>query len=497
MNNKLRVVFNMVGKLVMVFSLGMFIPFLYGIVIGEPIWALLESSLISVLIGYLLYRNGRQSLSITLSQGFVIVSFTWLLASLLGALPYYFSGQLPHVVDALFESVSGFTATGATVLLDVDSLPSSLLLYRSMTHWFGGMGIIILLLAFLKSLGIEATYLFNAEATINGYGQIMPRIQAYALTLWGIYFLLSLLLTILLWAAGMSLFEAINYSMSIIATGGFAAHSDGTFVYADNYLIQWIFIAFMIISGGNYGLYYVGWVKGWRAIYKDTEMRVYLSILALGSLGIAITLATHGMYNWHENAMFSIFTMVSIQTGSGFAVADYDLWPSFAQVILFIAMFIGGCSGSTTGSIKVARYIYIVKAVWVYLQQMVHPGMVKVVQYNGKAVPQKKLMATIVFFILYMFVYFISVLLVSATGLNVQESLAAVAGILGNVGLAFGELGPTNSFALVHPFAKAVLIWDMILGRLEIFTIFVMLHPGFWKAFLRKDKRSTKSIFIS
>lgn len=489
MNSKLRVVFNMLGQLIILFSLGMLLPFLYGLLVGEYLWSLLISAVISAAVGMLLFKNGEKSLSISLSQGFVIVSFTWIFASILGSLPYYLSGQLPQWIDALFESVSGFTATGATVMLDVDSMPKGMLLYRSMTHWFGGMGIIILLLAFLKNLGPEAAHLFNAEASINGYGQIMPRIQSYALTLWLIYCVLTLTLFVLLMIAGISPFEAINYTMSIIATGGFAAHTAGTFVYADNYWVQMIMIVFMVISGGNFGLYYIGWKKGFKNIFRDTEFRVYISILAIGATAIGITLAAYHITNWHESIFYSLFTMVSIQTGSGFAVSDYDLWPPFAQVILYIAMFIGGCSGSTTGSVKVARYIFAFKAIWVYLQQMVHPGMVKAVKYNGKAVSSKKLRSTLVFLILYFSVYFFSVLLVSVTGLDLQEAMAGVAGTLGNVGLAFGELGPTNSFALVHPFAKTVFIIDMLLGRLELFTLLVMLHPGFWKAFTRKDKR--------
>lgn len=489
MNKKMKAVCALLGKVVMVFSLVMLVPFFYGICINEWIWPLFFSAVITLVLGVLIDRNGQKSTSITLSQGFVLVSFTWILASLVGALPYYMWNELPSFIDALFESVSGYTATGATVILNVDGMPRPLLLYRSMTHWFGGMGIIILLLAFLRSLGAEAANLFNAEAAINGYGQIMPRIRKYAITLWGMYCLFSAVLFGLLCLAGMPIFEALNYAMSIIATGGFAARSAGVFIYEENYAIQAIFILFMILSGGNYGLYYLGWKKGFRLIFKDTEFRTYISILCVGALVIAGTLFFKQNTTILESLMDGFFTMTSIQTGSGFAVADYGLWSPFAKTILFIAMFIGGCSGSTTGSVKVIRYIYIGKAIWAYLQQMIHPGMVKVVKYNGEAVPNKKVMVTLIFFILYILILFASTLLVTLTGMPIMESLAGVASTLGNVGVAFGQLGPTGSYALAHPWAKVVFIVDMLLGRLELLTLLVMLHPGFWSNFLRKDKR--------
>lgn len=497
MNNKMRVVFGLLGKLVMVFSLGMLVPFIYGICIGEWIWPLLGSALLTVTVGAALDRAGKTSYSISLSQGFVIVSFTWILASLLGALPYYFWGQLPSFVDALFEAVSGFTATGATVMLDVDSVPRALLLYRSMTHWFGGLGIVVLMLAFLRSLGPESMTVFYAEASINGYDRILPRIKSYAIRLWIIYTVFSVVLVGMLWLAGMDLFSAVNYSMSIIATGGFAPTGSGAFAYAENMPVLLVMTLFMVISGGNYGLYYIGWKKGWRAIARDREMQVYLSIMLGGFLALAAILYTNGTEDAPTSILHGLFMMVSIQTGSGFALADYDLWPSVAQFILYIAMFIGGTSGSTTGSVKVIRYIFIFKAVWSYLQQLVHPGMVKVIKYNGKAISNKQVQAALIFFILYILIYFLSAMLAVLTGMSWWEAMTGVAGTLGNVGLAFGELGPTDSFALIHPVAKLVFTADMLLGRLELFTLLVMLHPGFWRSFLRKDRtKDTRDTFL-
>ncbi len=488
MNTKLRVVCHFLGQIVILFSVGMVIPFLYGLVIGEQIWSLLCTAAITACLGVVLKKCGENGLSISLSQGFVIVSFAWIFASFLGALPYYLGGYLPAFVDALFESTSGFTATGATVIVGLDSVPQSLLLYRSMTHWFGGMGIIILMLAFLKSLGMEASHLFHAEAAVNGYGQVMPRIREYAKTLWRLYLLLSLTFIVVLWAVGMTPFDALNYGMSIIATGGFTPSADGAFVYADNYAVQLAMVLFMIVSGGNFGLYYLASRKGVRLVWQDLEFRVYIAILAGGTAMIVLTLYLINGVGSAKSLMDSLFTMVSVQTGSGFAVTDYDLWPPFARVILFMAMFIGGCSGSTTGAIKVMRYILIVKAVGVYLQQLVHPGMVKVVKHNGKPVSSKELTGTLLFFVMYLLVYLVSVMLVSLAGMETDVALTSVAGILGNVGLAFGELGPTDSFAFVHPFAKGVFVVDMLLGRLELFTLLVMLHPGFWRPFWQKDK---------
>lgn len=489
MNQKLRVVCHFLGQIVILFSVGMLLPFIYGIAIGEQIWSLLLAAVITACFGWGLKKCGKNGLSISLSQGFVIVGFAWIFASFFGALPYYLGGYLPRFIDALFESTSGFTATGATVITGLDSIPRALVVYRSMTHWFGGMGIIILMLAFLKSLGMEASHLFHAEAAVNGYGQVMPRIREYAKTLWGLYVLLSLAIIVMLWSAGMAPFDALNYGMSIIATGGFAPSAAGAFAYSDSYAVQAVMVLFMIIAGGNFGLYYLAWKKGLRLVWRDPEFRVYLMLLfggafVIGTALYSLTDAGAGIHTW----MTSMFTMVSIQTGSGFAVADYDLWPPLAKTVLYSAMFIGGCSGSTTGAIKVVRFILIIKAAGMYLQQLVHPGMVKVVKHNGKPVAPKELTGTLLFFVSYLLVYFVSVILVSMTGFEMDMALTSVAGILGNVGLAFGELGPTDSFALVHPFAKAVFVIDMLLGRLELFTLLVMLHPGFWRPFLQKDK---------
>ncbi len=488
MNNKLRVVCHFLGQIVILFSVGMIVPFFYGAIIDEWVWSLLETAVLALCFGFGLKKCGKEGVSISLGQGFMIVSFAWIFASFFGALPYYLGGYLPQFIDALFESTSGFTATGATVIFALDSMPRSLVLYRAMTHWFGGMGIIILMVAFLKNLGMEAAHLFHAEAAVNGYGQVMPRIREYAKTLCKIYVLLSLFLVFILWAVGMTPFDALNYGMSIIPTGGFTPAADGAFLYAESYGVQLAMILFMVIAGGNFGLYYLVWKKGFKIICKDLEFRVYLLLLLVGASGIFLALSLSDFDSGMREWIAVLFTMTSIQTGSGFAVADYDLWPPFAKVILYVAMFIGGCSGSTTGGIKVVRYILIAKATWIYLQQLVHPGMIKAVKHNGKAVSTKEINGTLLFFAMYLFVYFTSVMLVSMTGAETGLALTSVAGILGNVGLGFDELGPTNSFAMVHPFAKGVFVIDMLLGRLELFTLLVMLHPGFWRPFLQKDK---------
>lgn len=490
---RIQIVMHLVGQLILVVAAIMLVPFCYGLVFEEIYASFLISSVLAAITGGLLYRYGESSSTYSLRDGFLTVSSIWIFVSFFAALPFYFGGILPNFVDALFESVSGITATGASVVPDIDSLPPSYVLWRSLTHWLGGMGIVVLVLAFLKNLGADSAHLFNAEASVPRPGVVLPRIRSMAFKLWTIYLLFTAVCFISLCLAGMSYFDAVNMTFTTIATGGYTPNTGVVEIYAENGIIRGLLMFFMILAGGNFTVYYAVFQRGLKAVWQDFEYRMYLLILGIGIFIVTLALFFAGGQSINDAINNASFMLVSMQTGSGLALGNYDIWPPLAQMMLFTATFFGGCSGSTTGGIKIIRIIILIKSVIIYLRKAIHPDIVQSITINGKRMPQKWVQMTQEFFFLYMTVFAISALGISATGLSFGESLQCVAGILGNVGLAFGALGPEGSFTILHPIAKVICIVDMLLGRLELFTLLVLLHPDFWQGyFLKRRKRSYK-----
>ena len=417
---RIQIVMSLVGRLLYIFGAFTLIPFIYSVVFETAYWSFLITTSLSLGLGRLLSYYGSESQSFSLRDGFLVVSSTWILTVILGALPFVGSGILTNVFDALFEATSGVTATGATIIYSVDDIPKTFILWRGLMHWIGGMGIIVLILSFLKNLGADAAHFFNAEASVPKPGVVMPRIQSMASKLWCLY------------------------------------------------------IAFQ---------------KGFRVLIDDFETRMYWLVIFIGIAIISISLAVQSNINNPIQIFRDVsFNLVSIQTGSGFAVSDYDLWPAAAQMMLFISSFFGGCSGSTTGGVKIIRLIILVKSSIIYLRKSIHPDMVQVVRINGKPLPTKWIQMTQQFLFLYLMIYVISVFLMTCTGLNPYDSMQVVTAFLSNVGLGFGGFGPTDSFTVMPDAAKCIAIVDMLLGRLELFTILVMLHPQFWEGyFIKKD----------
>lgn len=490
---RIQIVMRLVGQLILIVAGIMWVPFIYGLTVGESYFSFIGASIMAAVTGSLLYYYGQPSTSYSLRDGFLTVSSIWILVSFFASFPFYFGGVLPTFIDSLFESVSGITATGASVVEELDSLPNSFVLWRSLTHWLGGMGIVVLVLAFLKNLGADSAHLFNAEASVPRPGVVLPRIRSMAFKLWTIYLLFTAVCFSALVIAGMSYFDAINMTFTTIATGGYIPNDGVVDIYTENWAIRWILIFFMILAGGNFTVYYAVFQRGLKAVWQDFEYRMYLLILFIGS--IIVMYALYMADNFSPGTSFNraVFMIVSMQTGSGLVLGNYDVWSPLAQMMLFMSMFFGGCSGSTTGGIKIIRIIILIKSSIIYLRKAIHPDMVQTITINGKSMPQKWVQMTQQFFFLYMTVFAISALGIAATGLSFGESLQCVAGILGNVGLAFGKLGPQGSFAVLHPMAKIICVIDMLLGRLELFTLLVLLHPDFWQGyFLKRRKRSYK-----
>lgn len=486
-----RIVSRLLGRILAAYALFMAVPLVYALFCREPVVAFFVwSASLTGIVGAMLFYYGEEPGRIGIREGFLIVAGTWFLSGLLGALPYWFSGWVPTYLDAVFETVSGLTTTGASIIPDVEALPQSLLLWRSMTHWLGGMGIIVLFVVFLSNVGADAVHLFQAESPGPTVERVLPRIRTMALRLWQMYVFFTAVEVVLLWIAGMDLFDAVNHTFATMATGGFSTKNT-SIKYFDSVAVELIIVFFMLLAGGNFGLYYLAWKKGLRRLFLDGEFRLYLGIVIVSTLTVAAFLYFGPGTNPATGLRDALFTVASIMTTTGFVTADFDQWPSAAKIILMILMFIGGCAGSTAGGMKVVRLLILLKdAAWSLLHA-VHPRLVAALKIGGRPVNAGVLHMVLQFFFLYVLLFFVSVLLVAASGPEPFEAMGAVAATLGNVGPAFGIVGPTTTYADVHPFAKAVLIADMLLGRLELFTLLVLFHPEFWQPYMVRKNGKT------
>lgn len=413
-------------------------------------------------------------------EGIAIVAFGWVGAAALGALPFYFGETFASFTDAFFESMSGFTTTGASVLTNVEGVPKGLLLWRALTHWLGGMGIIVLSLAILPFLGVGGLQLYKAEVPSPVPDKLRPRIKDTASALWKVYILFTVLETGLLMAGGMSLFEALCHTFATLATGGFSTKNASIGHYQSAY-VDGVIVVFMLIAGINFSLHYLALTGKPLAFWRDPECRFFLG---LTSVFIAVT--TGSLYGtvYHdigEAFRFSAFQVASIMTTTGFATADYETWPPLSQVVLFLCMFLGGSAGSTGGGIKSLRIILLVKHGYREMLRLVHPHAVSPVKLGGRAVPADVLHSVWGFFILYLGLFIFFSLLMAAMGLDMITAFSSVAATLGNIGPGFGGVGPTDNYAAIPSMGKWLLSMSMLLGRLEIYTVLVLLIPEFWR----------------
>lgn len=486
---KTQLILRILGKLMLAYAIFMAVPLVWALLYKETdaFSGLALSVGLTALTGSIMTVFGSDRSNITAREGFLIVAGAWVLTSCFGGLPYVFTGAAPTYLDALFETVSGLTTTGASIITDLEVLPSSILLWRSMTHWIGGMGIIVLFLVFLPNLGMGAVNLFKAEVPGPKVDKVLPRIKNTAVALWVMYVMLTVAQIVLLTVAGMSVFDAVNHSFATVATGGFST-KNLSISYYDNIAIELIIVFFMFVAGGNFGLYYVVWQKGLGRLLRDTEFKVYFVIVVLSTFFIALSLYFQADTGAGKSFRDALFQVVSLMTTTGFMSADFDKWPPVTKIVLLSLMFIGGCAGSTAGGIKVIRFILLNKEAMGTIIKAIHPRLVRSVVVDKKPVSFDVLNTTFHFFYLYIIIFVFSVLIVSASGLQPFDAIGAVAATLGNVGPGFGIVGPTTTFAEVPAIAKAVLTFDMLLGRLELFTLLVLLHPEFWQPyFIRRS----------
>lgn len=435
-----------------------------------------------IIIGLFATRVKEKTSLIKVRDGYAIVSFSWIIASVFGALPFVISGSIPSFIDALFETVSGFTTTGASIMPDIEIIPMGILFWRSFTHWLGGMGILVFAVALLPALGIGGQQIANAETPGPVLDKITPKMSDMAKILYFIYIFITVLEVILLCLSGMSLFDSLINAFGTMGTGGFSNYN-ASIAHYDSVIINLIIGTFMVIAGANFNLYY-DLLKGrWKSVLKDNELRLYLGILFAAVVLIALNLRLTNTYDSTFQAfVHSFFQSSSIMTTTGFASTNFDLWPTFSKMVLFFLMFVGGCSASTAGSIKVVRVLVVLKLIKRELFQKLHPRAMVAIKINNSPIAPDKISSILSFVALYFLLFLGGTLLLSIEDFGLVTSASAVAATLGNVGPGFEAVGPIMNYSLFSPFSTCVMSFLMLCGRLELFTVILMLSPGFWRS---------------
>jgi trk system potassium uptake protein TrkH len=412
-------------------------------------------------------------------EGYIIVTATWLVISLFGTLPYLISGAIPNFTNAFFETISGFTTTGASILTDIESMPKGLLYWRAMTHWIGGMGIIVLSVAILPLLGIGGMQLFVAEMPGITPDKLHPRITQTAKRLWLIYVVLTFTETLLLMVGGMDLFDSICHSFATMATGGFSTKNTSIAGYSP--FIQYIIIVFMILAGTNFTLHYLGLRIKIREIWKNEEYRYYISFTLGFAVLITLLIFLQSDIGFEKAFRDALFQVVSIVTTTGFVTSDYLIWPGHLWIFIFLLMFIGGSTGSTGGGIKIARQILLLKNSALEFKRMIHPQAIIPVKFNGKTVSPEIMHLVMAFFLFYLITFFAGTFAMVLMGLDFDTAIGATIASLGNIGPGLGHVGPVENYASLPGLAKWLSAFLMLLGRLELFTILILFSPSFWK----------------
>jgi trk system potassium uptake protein TrkH len=437
------------------------------------------TAMLTALIGYALRARKPQNQVIYAREGFAVVTLSWLLLSAMGALPFWLSGEIPMYVDAFFETVSGFTTTGASILPAVEGMSKSLLFWRSFTHWIGGMGVLVFALAVLPMADNRSIHLMRAEVPGPTAGKLVPKMKDTAKILYTIYLGLTILQVLLLVFGGMSWFDSLIHTFGSAGTGGFSNYNLSVGAFGNAYF-EWVIGFFVILFGINFNLYFFLLIRNFRSVYKNEELRLYLAIISLAVL--AITFNILPIYqNLADSIRTSFFQVASIMTTTGFATADFNAWPAFSKAILLIIMFFGASAGSTGGGIKISRVLLIGRMVRREMLRLLHPRSVGVIKLEEKRVDDDTLHGVNIFILLYLMIIIVSLLLLSLDGVDFETNFSSIAACLNNIGPGFGLVGPMGNYGFYSPLSKIVLSMNMLLGRLEVFPILLSLMPSFWK----------------
>lgn len=475
-----RTILHIIGLLMVINGCGMLLclPWSLYFMDGSS-EGLLTSAVAVIAVGGAVWRATKDhERSIGKREGFLVVALGWLCLTLSGAVPYLVTGSIPHIADAIFESVSGYTTTGASILTDVEVIPKGILFWRSFTQWIGGMGIIVLTIAVLPILGIGGMQLFMAESPGPTADKIHPRIKETAKRLWAVYVLLTFAETVLLMYFDLDLFDAVCHSMTTMATGGFGTRNASTAAFTP--AVQYVIIVFMFIAGVNFTLNYFLIRGRWGRVWPNEEFRTYLfGTLFFAVLTLSVLLGL-GNGSVEKNFRESLFMVVSVITTTGFVNADYTAWTPFLTTLFLVLLFVGGSSGSTSGGIKMVRFTVVIKNGLLELKRILHPRALFPVRINGTAMPENVTFNILGFFLLYISTFVLGSIVMSAMGLDIESAIGATATSLGNVGPGIGKVGPMHNFAWLTDPAKLFLSLLMLIGRLEIFTVLVLFTPAFW-----------------
>ena len=482
----LRGICRVLGFLLVVVSISLMLPLIVDLIYREGDWPhFLISALIGAVTGALLMMLGRGAPELRVREGFAIVTLGWFSAGLLGAVPFMLTGAIPAFTDAVFESISGFTTTGSTIMTAIESvgrLHHGVLFWRSLTQWLGGMGIVVLALAVLPLLGIGGMQLFRAEAPGPSPDRLTPRIRETARLLWGVYVLITGAEILLLATVGrMGIFDSVCHSLTTMATGGFSTR-DASVGGFGSPAVEWIITLFMFLAGANFSLHFKALRGRPGSYWGDDEFRFYVKVLLTAVVLVMVVLLPTGLFaNFGGAVRASAFQVVSICTTTGYGSADFALWPPLTHALLLLMMALGGCAGSTVGGIKMMRILLLLKHALVEMRKMQHPRAVYTVWFNERPVPPNLMTNVLGFFMLFMLVFVVGTLVLTLTGRDIVTAVGATAATLGNIGPGLGKVGPACNFAFMVPFEKWVLVWLMLIGRLEIYTVLVLLMPGTWR----------------
>ena len=471
-----RMISRVLGAVLLCVAAVMLIPLAVALIYGESILPFVAAMGLTAALGVILYRVKLKSRDMFAREGFVVVSLAWIVMSLLGALPFVISGDIPNYIDAVFETVSGFTTTGASVVTDVESMSRSGLFWRLFTHWLGGMGVLVFIMAVLPMDSSHSMHIMRAEVPGPTVGKLVPRIRQTAKILYLIYAGMTLIETVLLLLGGMSFYDAILHAFATAGTGGFSTRADSIAAF-DSVYIEMVVAVFMMLFAVNFNLYYLIIIGKVREALKSEELHVYLAVIAVttGSIALGISKLYGGM---GMALRHSFFNVTSLMSSSGFGTVDFTKWPAYCQWILVLLMFCGACAGSTGGGIKLARVMMLIKNAAANVRTMAHPRRVYAVRMEGKRVDDGTLRSAEAFFAMYMLLSLIVTLIISFDGYDLATNFTASISALSNIGPGMSLIGPKGSFAIFSPVSKVTLSAAMLLGRLEIFPLVVLFSGG-------------------
>lgn len=474
-----RTIFYTLGCVLNIEAVAMLLPLISSFIYGDSVaWAFICSILLCLSFGIPLTIKSPKNKTLYSKEAFVTVALSWMVLSFFGCMPFFLSQTIPNFIDALFETVSGFTTTGASILTDVEALPKSLLFWRSFTHWIGGMGVLVFLISILPLSGSHNVHLIRAESTGPSVTKLVPKVKTTAIILYTIYLGITVLEMIFLLLGGMTFFEAINTALATAGTGGFGIKNDSLAGYSP--YIQVVVTVFMALFGVNFSLYYLALCGKVKSALKSHELRVYAGIIIAATALIAFD-CRHIFANTFDLIRHSAFQVSSIITTTGFMSSDFDLWPEFSKAILVALMFIGACAGSTGGGIKVSRILILLKSIVKEIKIAAHPRSTHKITIDNRIVEHETVRSVNVFIVSYLVILFGSILLISLDEYSFTTNVTAVISAINNIGPGLDAVGPTQNFSIYSPFSKIVLSLNMLIGRLEIFPILILFSPYTWK----------------